>query len=114
MAKYKIEKKQIDSIIFRYLDLKLTNVCKGKNWVYFSDNENFEYSQLSLLKYAGVLYINPEILEEIEEMFSITRYLSHNAVFLYVKEHKNFSNCTDTIIVDSKKHKVLQKNELCS
>lgn len=110
MTKYILKNEQFNKVVYKFIDLVLPHVCEGKNWVYFSPGENSEYSQLSLLKTAGILYISKDLLSKIENQFNMPRLLAFQLVIKYVRNYYTF----DEPSIENPKARLFMKYEICT
>jgi len=93
--KYKITDKQLESIIFLYLDNQdFIPIEKGDN-IYFVNSEGDEYAQIRYNKDDGWCYIHYKLVDEISSFFSLEESDSEKVIGRWVENTLNMS-VTDT------------------
>lgn len=113
MANYIISEKKLETIVFKFIDSRLPNVCEGVNWVYFQDRNQQEFTTMSYLKQTGILYINTKIINEIRNMFNLEFIVSIDSLLKYVKVYKGYDNLDEYMIIEAGNHPVLKKLQTC-
>jgi hypothetical protein len=71
--KYIISQEQLDSIVFRYLDLKKLIQIEGGDSVYFVKSEHNEYAQIRYDKKDGWCYVYWKLVDEISSFFYLEK-----------------------------------------
>ena len=83
--KYKITDKQLESVIFLYLDNQdFIQIEKG-NTIYFVNSEGDEYSQIRYDKSDGWCIINYELINELSSFFSLDDFDSEQVIGRWVE-----------------------------
>ena len=83
--KYKITDKQLDDVIFLYLDNQdFIQIEKGDN-IYFVNSEGDEYAQIRYDKNNGWCYIYWKLIGEISSFFSLGQNDSQKVIGRWVE-----------------------------
>jgi len=83
--KYKITDKQLESVIFLYLDNQdFIPIEKGDN-IYFANSEGDEYSQIRYDKDDGWCYVHSKLVDEISRFFSLEESDSKHFIGIWVE-----------------------------
>jgi hypothetical protein len=78
--KYKITDKQLDDVIFLYLDNQDFIQIKNRNKIYFVNSENDEYAQIKYVMDDGECMMEIKLIKEISSFFSLDNYDSRNFI----------------------------------
>ena len=94
--KYKITDRQLDNVIFLYLDNQDFIQIKDGNRIYFANSEGDEYAQIRYGKSYGWCIIYYKLVDEISRFFSMDEYDSEQVIGRWV-EHTLQMNVTNTV-----------------
>jgi hypothetical protein len=83
--KYKITDKQLDDVIFLYLDNQDFIRINMNNSIYFVNSEGDVYAQIRYNKDDGWCYINHDLINEITSFFSIKSYDAEKIISKWVE-----------------------------
>ena len=83
--KYKITDKQLDDVIFLYLDNQDFIKIEKENSIYFVNSEGDEYSQIRYNKEDGWCYIYYKLTDEISSFFSLEESDSQQVIGRWVE-----------------------------
>jgi hypothetical protein len=89
--KYKITDKQLESIIFLYLDNQDFIQIKIGDNIYFVNSEGDEYAQIRYDKDDGWCGIYDELIYEISRFFSLDNFDSEEIIGKWVENTLNMS-----------------------
>ncbi len=83
--KYKITDKQLDDVIFLYLDNQdFIQIERGDN-IHFTNSEGDEYAQIRYNKSDGLCYIYWKLIGEISSFFSLGQNDSQKVIGRWVE-----------------------------
>ena len=94
--KYKITDKQLDDVIFLYLDNQDFIRINMNNSIYFVNSEGDEYAQIRYNKDDGWCYIHYKLVDEISSFFSLGESDSEQVIGRWV-ENTLQMRVTDTV-----------------
>jgi hypothetical protein len=83
--KYKITDKQLDKVIFRYLDNQDFIQIERRNSIYFVNSEGDVYAQIRYDKKNGWCYIYWKLIGEISSFFSLGQNDSQKVIGRWVE-----------------------------
>ena len=83
--KYKITDKQLESVIFLYLDNQDFIQIKRRNNIYFVNSEDDIYSQIRYNKDDGWCYVYYKLVDEISSFFSLDDSDSEQVISRWVE-----------------------------
>jgi len=85
--KYKITDKQLESIIFLYLDNQdFIQIKIGGDSIYFINSEGDKYAQIRYTKSDGWCYTYWKLVEEISSFFSLEQTDSEQVIGRWVED----------------------------
>jgi hypothetical protein len=93
--KYKITDRQLDKVIFLYLDNQDFIPIEKGDKIYFANSEGDEYAQIRYDKDDGWCGIYDRLINEISSFFSLEEYDSEKVIGRWVENTLNMS-VTDT------------------
>ena len=77
--------KDLERVIFSYLDGQDFVVIKMKNRLYYVNSENDEYAQIRYDEDSEVCFINIDLVKEISSFFSLERSDSKEVISMWVE-----------------------------
>ncbi len=84
--KYKITDKQLDDVIFLYLDNQdFIQIERGDN-IHFTNSEGDEYAQIRYSESDGWCYIYWKLVDEISRFFSLEESYSEQVIGKWVED----------------------------
>ena len=83
--KYLITESKLDRVIFKYLDNQDFVVIKMKNRLYYVNSEGDEYAQVRYHPKDRWCTIHYDLVEEIDNFFSLDTYQSINIINRWVE-----------------------------
>jgi hypothetical protein len=87
--KYKITDKQLDDVIFLYLDNQDFIRINMNNSIYFVNSEDDEYSQIRFYYNNSNCYIYTGLIDEVASFFSLQAYDAREAIGRWVEKTLN-------------------------
>ncbi len=95
MMKYKITDKQLNDVIFLYLDNQDFIPIEKGDKIYFANSEGDEYAQIRYDKDDGWCGIYYELIDEISSFFSLEQTDSEQVIARWVENILNMSVTDD-------------------
>ena len=85
IMRYKITDKQLDDVIFLYLDNQDFIQIERQNDIYFTNSEGDRHAQIRYHKKNGRCYVYWKLVDEISSFFSLEESYSEQVIGMWVE-----------------------------